>query len=195
MIPLFDRRLFLSRGATTALALTAGCLEACRKEGRGIPQSEFFATRPEETIFLLEHSTVADMWRVRRKVNPIVKSGRNPLIVKDREWESYGPQIHGTVLYDALDKLFKCWYVIFDSEAFWEHRPGSTRACYAISEDGYSGKKPELSLVEWKGSRRNNFVRLGQEYVSGIDVQLVPSGSGVSGRFVACYLYKSGDSY
>jgi hypothetical protein len=176
----FDRRSFLRLGA-------AGLLGRTRASADGP-----FTTTPGEPVFLLEHSTVEDMWRVRRKVNPLVKSPRNPVLVRDREWEGGGPLVHGTVLRDPRDGLFKCWYQVFDNEAYREHRPWSYRICYAISRDGFAWEKPELGLVEWKGSTRNNFIRLGREFTGAIDVQLVPPETGVPHRFAALYLDQPG---
>lgn len=188
-----NRRSFL-KGSVVAslLTLSERLLQGGQSISATVGDAKPFATRPGEPVFLLEGSTLEDLWCVRRKVNPLVKSPHNPVMVKDRDWEGSGPIIHGTVLYDPQDKLFKCWYQTFDNEAYRERRPFSYRICYAISEDGYMWQKPELQLIEWKGSKRNNFIRLGRDYVNAIDVHLAPAGSGVSQRFVALYLDKPG---
>lgn len=147
-----------------------------------------YSTRPGEPVFLLEGSTLEDLWAVRRNVNSLVKSKRNPLVVMDRAWEGFGPMLFGSVLYDHEDRLFKMWYIVFHDFAFKHHLPGSYMACYATSKDGYAWHKPDLGLVEWKGSKRNNFVQLGRAIVSGIAVVKTPPGIGISKRYVAAYL-------
>jgi len=187
-----DRRSFLKGSAAPLLGLVGRLLT---NSGQACGESSFsnsFITRPGESIFLLERSTLEDLWRVRRKVNPVIKSGRNPLIVRDREWEGSGPLIHGTVLYDPEDKLFKCWYQVFDLEAYRKKAAGSYRICYATSTDGFRWDKPDLGLVEWRGSNKNNFVKLERIFTGAIDVQLVPPEAGIPHRFVALYLDQPG---
>ena len=92
------------------------------------------------------------------------------------------------MLYDPEDKLFKCWYTVYHDNEYRKRLPGSYMVCYATSKDGYVWQKPELNLVEWMGSRKNNFIRLGQKYVSAITVVLAPPGSGIQSRYVAAYL-------
>ena len=186
-----SRRSFLKEGGATVLVL-GGDLLASQLAPAQIVKSEPFSTRPGEPMFLLEGSTVEDVWRVRRKLNPLVKSPRNPIIVKDREWEGYGPFIQGTVLYDFQDRLFKCWHMIFDNEAYREHRPWSSRVCYATSSDGYEWHKPDLGLVEWKGNKHNNMIPIGREFVSCVTVVTAPPESRAPHRFLALYLDKPG---
>jgi hypothetical protein len=180
----WTRRRFLA-----ASALVAGTGGLSRAVAADLPPFEVEAGRP---VFLLEGSTLEDSWRVRRKLTPLVKSPRNPVLVQDRDWEGNGPALMGSVLHDPKDGLFKCWYQVFDTEAYREARPGSYLICYAVSDDGWVWRKPELDLVAWRGSRKNNIVRLGRVYAAGIDVDLAPPGSGAPARFVACYLDQPG---
>jgi hypothetical protein len=151
--------------------------------------AEPYSTQPGEPVFLLESSTVEDFWAVRRRVQPPVKSSRNPVIVKDGDWEGGGPYLYGTVLFDPQDKLFKCWYSVAHDNEFRKGLPGSYLVCYATSEDGYSWVKPELGLLAFRGSKRNNFVGLRMEAIT---VVAVPPESGVSQRYVAVYLEADG---
>ena len=146
-----------------------------------------YTTRPGEPVFLLEGSTLEDLWAVRRKVNPLTKYPRNPVVVMDRDWEGLGPMLFGTVLYDSADRLFKMWYIIFQDYEYEHHLPGSYLACYATSADGYSWEKPDLGVLEWKGSKKNNFVRLGKTRNEGITVVEAPPGLGISQRYLAVY--------
>src|SRR5665213_2288879 len=72
-----------------------------------------YSTEPGSPIFLLEGSTLEDQWDTRRKLNPLIKSAHNPILVKTRDWEGNGPYVYGSVLYDPEDKLLKCWYTVF----------------------------------------------------------------------------------
>ena len=185
------RRSFLKGSGATLLVLGSEFVESQFASAQ-IAKSEPFSTRPGEPTFVLESSTLEDLWRVRRKLNPLVKSPRNPIMIRDQEWETSGPIIHGTVLYDPEDKLFKCWYQIFSDEAYRERLPWSYRICYATSSDGYEWHKPDLGLVEWKGSKHNNYIKLGRQRTNAICVVIAPPGSGAPHRFLALYLDKPG---
>ena len=62
---------------------------------------------------------------------------------------------YGTV-HRVGDELWM-WYLGQGEEAGWFER-----VCLATSMDGYNWHKPDLGLVEYKGSRRNNLVDLNQ---------------------------------
>jgi hypothetical protein len=150
--------------------------------------NEYPMPRPGEPVFLLERSAVEDFWNVRRKLNPLVRSARNPIIRKDRDWEGHGPYLYGTVLYDAKDKLFKCWYTVAHEDAFRKNERGSYMTCYAVSRDGYAWRKPELGLVEWNGNKNNNFVQLGVKYNAPLTVVPIPDECGIRARYAGLYL-------
>ncbi len=149
-----------------------------------------FTTRPGEPVFLLESSTVEDFWAVRRRVQPLIKSSRNPVMVKDRDWEGSGPYLYGTVLYDPEDKLFKCWYTVFHDKIY-RAGLGGYLVCYATSEDGYTWVKPELGLFEFRGSKKNNYLGLAPRDAEAISVVAPPPEAGVPYRYVALYLEDS----
>lgn len=190
-----SRRTFCKAGATSLMALNGNFMpnrmlavsEESESNDRRPLLSPPYATQPEEPVFLLEGSTLEDLWAVRRRVNPLLKSARNPLIVKDREWEGFGPSLAGSVVYAPEDRLFKMWYTVFHDFAFRHHLPGSYIACYAISEDGYTWHKPDLGVFEWKGSKKNNFIDLSKD-VAGFAVVRPPASTAISHRYMAVYL-------
>lgn len=75
-----------------------------------------------------------------------------PLIVADKPWESmtvnYASVIHDNgkyrLFYDAIDKDYK--------------RDADSYLCYAESDDCLHWTKPNLGLVEYKGSKQNNII-------------------------------------
>jgi hypothetical protein len=195
-----NRRVFCKTSAMSLLALGGGVpavgsiasvSEPESKEARPL-LSEPYATQPGEPVFLLEGSTLEDLWAVRRRVNPLLKSSRNPVMVEDREWEGSGPYLYGTVLYDGEEKLFKMWYTVYNDFEYTRQLPGSYLTCYAISQDGYSWQKPDLGVFDWKGSKRNNLIALGRDEASGMTVVEAPPDSGISHRYVAVYLDRAG---
>ncbi len=93
-----------------------------------------------KTQLLLDDHLIDDVWMVRRAPETPVKHLANPIL----------PNSGGTVIYDREDKIFKMWYGI--------PIPGTheARGAYAFSSDGVNWEKPELGLVEYNGSRKNN---------------------------------------
>ena len=103
------------------------------------------------------------------------KSPANPLFGEDRPWEMRFDNLYPNVLWDAEEGLYKCWYSPFCVD----HRSGGmtlkqrrhTRytgppdremaLCYATSRDGIAWQKPDLGLVDYRGSRANNIVLRG----------------------------------
>ncbi len=70
-----------------------------------------------------------------------VKYGNNPILRPDRPYEHRRAHLYGTILRDPEVKLFKMWYSTHDK------KEGTSRLCYAVSEDGYSWQKPDLDVV------------------------------------------------
>ena len=108
----------------------------------------------------LDDLLVDEASRVSRFLYRPHKHPGNPILEPDRPWEqgtrggrTAGMQIAGqAALYDEEERLFKMWYLAAAmSEPF---RPW----CYAVSEDGYTWRKPELGLYEFEGSTANNIV-------------------------------------
>ncbi|PYV19242.1 MAG: hypothetical protein DMG07_02330 [Acidobacteria bacterium] len=72
------------------------------------------------------------------------------LVSIDRPWE-VGFLGYACVLHDMTEGLYKMWYEVRREEM-------QARCHYAVSKDGLHWEKPELGLVEFEGSRRNNIV-------------------------------------
>jgi len=88
-----------------------------------------------------------------RRLVPLHLYPRNPMLVPDRPWEGNVAGSYPTVLYDSKERLFKCWYEGRPA------RPGMlSNICYAVSPDGVQWEKPDLGIVTFERSRRNNIV-------------------------------------
>lgn len=111
---------------------------------------------------------------LRLSLGLAVKDRRNPLFPEDKPWEPRFDNLYANVLWDEREKLFKCWYSPFITDAAvrdtprekWGSVPYVPRGrqmgvCYAVSKDGVRWEKPELGLVEFDGSTRNNLVTRG----------------------------------
>lgn len=113
--------------------------------------------------YLTESLTTA-----QRVMNPAAKIAHNPIVRADRPWEGKEVRL-SYVIFDEMDQLFKMWY---STTTFVARREGSkvvvtgggeggapeSRICLATSKDGVHWTKPNLGLVEYKGSTANNIV-------------------------------------
>lgn len=89
----------------------------------------------------------------------------NPILVGSERWERWQVEVDGrAVVYDEETKEFKMYYVapLKDPSA-----PTGTRykTCYAFSKDGIHWTKPSLKQVEWEGSRSNNILKWGENWM------------------------------
>lgn len=117
----------------------------------------------------------------------------NPVIIGDKPWEKWTVYLNGRgVLYDDDERLFKMWYL---SPTFEDTAPSGLRykVCYAFSGDGVHWTKPDLGLVEWAGSRRNNILPWGQHWMRRPNVIRDPRDADPQRRFKMLYTEVVGD--
>lgn len=118
-------------------------------------------------LFVDDHF-VARMDGLQRTLHQPKDVAANPVIVPEHPWE-HRRIPYGSVLWFPKDGKFKCWYLamnIYDSRPGFRgyrkqhHVPIHEAAflCYAESKDGLKWTKPELSLHEFRGSKKNNIV-------------------------------------
>lgn len=102
----------------------------------------------------VDHTFLADATNVTLIVHPPRKSGEMT-VQPDRPWESGGIGPYSSVLHDGT--MYRMWYHAMDSFQ-WDTGHTNGCICYATSTDGIRWEKPDLGLVEYQGSRRNNIV-------------------------------------
>ena len=116
-----------------------------------------------ERHLLIDNYMVEDAWNLHRAVVRPAKRIENPLVVPDRPWESNGVSAV-YVLFDEQENLFKMWYNVFSYIA-WRNEEENWYTywiCYAESPDGITWHKPELGIVEFEGSTKNNILMQGE---------------------------------
>lgn len=119
----------------------------------------------------LDSRLIAKADGVRLVLGTVAKDPHNPLFGQDKPWEPRFDNMYPNILYDAEDGIYKCWYTPYIVDLFTTHTPPELRpyrsydeageelgVCYATSRDGIVWQKPELGLVEFNGSRKNNIV-------------------------------------
>ena len=93
-----------------------------------------------------------------RKVQRPARVQTEPVLGPERPWEGRTVQIKGGLHYDAEEDLFKMWYWTWSCSIEEMHAGAPTFLCYATSSDGLRWERPELGLVEFRGSKDNNIV-------------------------------------
>lgn len=92
------------------------------------------------------------MTDVQRLVHPAKKT--RPMIRPTKPWEGNAAYIYGTVLKnEPAGTGYRMWYTGYANNEYY--------LCYATSPDGIRWTKPNLGLVDFKGSRNNNICRVG----------------------------------
>ena len=102
---------------------------------------------------------------VTRWLNRLERHPGNPVLVGDRPWERWMISPNGrAALFDRETGEFKMWYMASHPE---EGAPGGFRykVGYAVSQDGANWSKPNLGLVDWEGSRDNNLIPRGVNWM------------------------------
>ncbi len=129
-----------------------------------------------DRYLLLDSRIIESKKNVQLTVGVVQKDKNNPLFKEDKPWEPRFDNPYSSVIYDDEEKIYKCWYSIFiksgpkgkfpgeglasDKRAWVNWREGrrSFGVCYATSKDGIRWVKPELGIVEFQGSKKNNIV-------------------------------------
>jgi hypothetical protein len=89
---------------------------------------------------------------VARIVHPGKKS--KPIVVPTKPWEGTAVYIYGTVLYDQpKGSGYRMWYTAYSEATYY--------LCYATSKDGINWEKPDLGIIDYKGSKKNNICKIG----------------------------------
>jgi len=136
------------------------------------PRAAGTAQAERMRFLLLDSRIIESTDNAKLTVGTVNKHPGNPLFGEDKPWEKRFDNLYANVIYDHEDKLYKCWYspFIVDNSAKGmtlqqrqktRYRPPGGREmaiCYAVSRDGLKWEKPELGLVDFEGSKRNNIL-------------------------------------
>jgi len=93
---------------------------------------------------------------------------REIAIVHDAPWEGSGSGYHSVFRDGERYRMYyKAWHLTIEGGQLIQPHP--LFACYAESPDGVHWKKPELGLVEFEGSAKNNII-LATGSLAGVDI-------------------------
>ncbi|MSU46994.1 MAG: hypothetical protein EXS42_07725 [Lacunisphaera sp.] len=153
-------------GITALVALMAATFAGGGAAAADAPsKSPLVRTR----YLLLDSRVVGNTANATLSVNTVETHPGNPLFGDDKPWKQRYDNIYASVIHDETDRLYKLWYdpFIYDTSSkgmtheqrrttgYSIHRREDASSNAAL-RDGLKWKKPELSLVEYKGSKANN---------------------------------------
>jgi hypothetical protein len=150
------------------------------------------ADTDRDRYLLLDSRIIDKVENAHLTVGVVHKDENNPLFKEDKPWEPRFDNPYLSIIYDEDEEIFKCWYSIFiksdgykdypekgdsfpgeglpSDERAWVEWGKGVRAfgvCYATSKDGINWEKPELGVIDFDGSKKNNIVI---EYSHGVTV-------------------------
>ncbi len=133
--------------------------------GKGVCSSD------SAKYLLLDSRIIEKTENVKLEVGKVEKHHANPLFGEEKKWEMRFDNLYGNVIFDNEENIYKCWYCPFIVESvahgmtleerakrYREHPEREMGICYATSKDGINWEKPELDLIEYNGSKKNNIV-------------------------------------
>lgn len=117
---------------------------------------------PPQPHLLLDDLYVQQIKGLKRVVQRPQRISDQPLLRAQRPWEGISIicRCH-PIIYDHSDRKFKFWYQCPDPNMPPTAAQVPRRYAYATSRDGLRWTRPNLGLVEYNGSKKNNIVSLG----------------------------------
>jgi hypothetical protein len=150
-------------GRALAPALASVVLNGAPGPGRAAADGFFDETRAR-TLFAFDDVSIPHTQNLRLEMHAPVRHPANPVLRRGAPGtpDASGVQFYGSVIRDG--GRFRMWYVAFDDDAANRVASSRWRPAYAESLDGVTWTKPDLGLVRFHGSRRNNLVALGGDW-------------------------------
>lgn len=117
--------------------------------------------RDEAVLFAFDDHSIPLQNNLFLTLKQVQKHPESPVLLKGPEGapDDRGPQLYGSVL--SVDGKLRMWYMGLAKEPVTASGYATFPCCYAESDDGVHWVKPNLGLVEWRGSRDNNICFLG----------------------------------
>lgn len=112
-----------------------------------------------ETQLLLDDHIIDDILNIIRLPEMPVKYLGNPVLDHTATIGESSGVVAQSMMYDEEERLFKMWYTIVDKnkDTGLNKNGYMYRGAYAVSGNGLDWELPDLGIVEYRGSKRNNF--------------------------------------
>ena len=122
-------------------------------------------TLGSERQLFIDNFIIESVRNLKRVLHQPVRQPGNPILTGTEKWERWLIGVNGrAVIYDDETKQFKMWYGAYSDDPAMPHGQGY-RVLYAVSKDGIDWTRPNLGQVEWQGSRKNNILSWGNNWM------------------------------
>jgi hypothetical protein len=128
----------------------------------------------EATLFAFDDVAIPFTHNLRLGMNSPRKHPANPVLARGEPGtpDEFGVQFYGSILRD--EGKFRMWYVAVDSGLTRSATyTTSLRQAYAESDDGIHWNRPDLGLVEYRGSRDNNLMLVEPGPLGAINLKVI----------------------
>lgn len=123
--------------------------------------TDYFDETKTTTVFAFDSVSIPYSQNLRLEMRQPTRHPDNPVVKRGAPGtpDALGVQFYGSVIKE--EGKYRMWYVAFDDDAENKVASARWRAAYAESADGLNWTKPDLGLVEYKGSKNNNLLQMG----------------------------------
>lgn len=123
--------------------------------------AELFDETKARTLFAFDSISIPHTQNLKLEMRSPERFAGNPVVRRGAAGtpDASGVQFYGSILKDG--GKYRMWYVAWDDETKSKAPSTRWRAAYAESADGVAWTKPDLGLVEFRGSKNNNLVDVG----------------------------------
>ena len=127
----FDRRVFernlrtLAKFVCSTIFNVMIMVPSLMMQAAPVTIPDYRVSAAKGPYFLCDDRVTEDRWQLERFVVQPERHPKNPLIVREHSWEGTGPHMGGSVLFDPQDRLFKMWYSVWSSNAYYNKLPFS----------------------------------------------------------------------
>jgi hypothetical protein len=120
--------------------------------------SEWFDETLSSTLFAFDDVAIPHTQNLTLELHQPTRFESNPVLRRGAPGtvDANGVQFYGSILRDG--GKYRMWYVAFDDAGKNAIASERWRAAYAESNDGVAWSKPELGLVNFQGSSKNNLL-------------------------------------
>ena len=159
--------------------------------------SDYFTGAPlvigNETQLLLDDTIIEDRWRLTRVMHHPDKFPRNPVVMRDKPWESDTVQGPNVIWDEELGK-YRMWYLCFNNSAYFYGSGAQDYVGYAESDDGFNWVKPLFDHCPYGNYKKTNIVYYGT-HDQGTYYGKWPEGTLITRRQIAakCQTFKDLD--
>ena len=130
----------------------------------------------EAVLFAFDNELIPHTRNLELRMEKARKHEANPVVGRGEagEPDAFGVQFYGSIVHDQ--GTYRMWYVAIDEDLNSPDpavRTRSLRPAYAESDDGLHWTKPELGLVDYRGSTANNLVAIEPATIGTINLKVL----------------------